>query len=71
MVAKGYFQILGVDYDDTFSPVVKLTTLRLFVALAAVNDYELEQLDVTTAFLYWKFTGRNIHASTSWSAYST
>lgn len=52
VVAKGYSQIPGVDYEDTFSPVVKLTTLRLFVALAAVGDYELEQLDVTTAFLY-------------------
>lgn len=52
VVAKGYSQIPGVDYNDTFSPVVKLTTLRMFVALAAVNNLELEQLDVTTAFLY-------------------
>lgn len=54
VMAKGYSQIPGVDYDDTFSPVVKLTTLRLFVALAAVHDFELEQLDVKTTFLYGK-----------------
>lgn len=52
MVAKGYSQIPGIDFDDTFSPVVKLTTLRMFIALAAVKNLELEQLDVTTAFLY-------------------
>lgn len=42
VVVKGYFQIFGVDYDDIFSSVVKFIIFRLFVVLAAVNDYELE-----------------------------
>lgn len=52
MVAKGYSQVPGLDFEDTFSPVVKMPTLRILVALAAAHDYELEQLDVKTAFLY-------------------
>ncbi|KAI3791603.1 hypothetical protein L2E82_05458 [Cichorium intybus] len=51
LVAKGYSQIPGVDYTDIYSPVVKHTSIRALLGLVASNDYELEQLDVTTAFL--------------------
>ncbi|KAI3780212.1 hypothetical protein L2E82_10183 [Cichorium intybus] len=51
LVAKGYSQIPGVDYTDIYSPVFKHTSIRALLGLVASNDYELEQLDVTTAFL--------------------
>jgi hypothetical protein len=51
LVAKGYTQVYGLDYIDTFSPVTKWTTIRTFFAIAASNDWELDNLDVDTAFL--------------------
>ena len=49
--AKGYSQVQGIDYNQTFAPVVKYKSLRIILALAAIKDYELTQMDVCTAFL--------------------
>ena len=51
IVAKGYSQVPGQDFDETYSPVARLTSLRIFVALAAYYDLELGQMDVVSAFL--------------------
>jgi aspartate carbamoyltransferase regulatory subunit len=52
LVAKGYSQIPGIDYNDVFSLVVKHSSIRTLLSIAAMHDYELEQLDVKTAFLH-------------------
>ncbi|KZV56298.1 hypothetical protein F511_00295 [Dorcoceras hygrometricum] len=52
LVAKGYSQREGLDYNEIFSPVVKLTTIRLLLSLVTEKDMELDQMDVTTAFLH-------------------
>lgn len=51
LVAKGFSQVEGVDFTETFSPVVRHTTLRLLFALSVQLDLDLTHLDVTTAFL--------------------
>jgi hypothetical protein len=51
-VAKGCSQRAGLDYTATFSPFIRMASLRLFLALAAARDLELCQLDIDTAFLY-------------------
>ena len=51
LVALGCFQKPGVDFNQTFTPVVKLSTLRLLLALVAAHDLEVLQVDVKTAFL--------------------
>jgi hypothetical protein len=51
LVAKGYSQISGIDYFDTFAPVVRLESLRALLAIAAVKDLEMKQLDVKGAYL--------------------
>ena len=51
LVAQGYSQQRGLDYDETFSPVVRTESVRALIALAAKNNRILHQLDVTTAFL--------------------
>ncbi|CAI7862330.1 unnamed protein product [Closterium sp. NIES-53] len=50
-VARGFSHRLGVDYFQTFSPIPKMTTLRVLLHVAAHHDYELHSLDFSTAFL--------------------
>lgn len=54
LVAQGFSQRRGDDYDETFSPVVRMESLRTVVGLAVRNGLSLHQLDVTTAFLNGK-----------------
>ena len=51
LVAKGYTQKEGEDYFDTYSPVARLTIIRVLLSLAASHDLLVHQMDVKTAFL--------------------
>ncbi|KAL8118998.1 hypothetical protein AgCh_016478 [Apium graveolens] len=51
LVAKGYPQEDGIDYDETFAPVVRLEAIRIFLAFAAHSNFKVYQMDVKIAFL--------------------
>ena len=52
LVVDGSRQVHGIDYTESFAPVVKYITLRIFLAIAAVHDMYVHQLDVESAFIY-------------------
>jgi hypothetical protein len=52
VVAKGFKQRLGIDYDDTFNLVVKPATIHLILSLATSQDWDLRQVDVKNVFLH-------------------
>ena len=52
LVVKGFSQKQGIDFDEIFSPAVKMCSIQNILGLEARMNLELEQLDVTTAFLH-------------------
>ena len=51
LVAKWYTQKEGIDYEETFSPVAMLKSIRILLSIVAYYDYEIWQMDVKTAFI--------------------
>ena len=56
LVANGYRQCQGVDYDETFAPVAMVKSIRILLAIATYFDYEIWQMDVKTAFFNGNLT---------------
>jgi hypothetical protein len=56
LVAKGFTQSKGIDYQETYAPVVRYETARMFLSIIAVEDYELVQFDVKTTYLNVQLT---------------
>ncbi|GJV88589.1 putative ribonuclease H-like domain-containing protein [Tanacetum coccineum] len=54
LVAQGYTQEEGIDYDEVFAPVARIEAIRLFLAYASFKDFVVYQMDVKSAFLYSK-----------------
>ena len=52
IVVKGFQQKKGVDCDEIFAPIVKMTSIRMVLSIAVSMDLEVEQLDVKTTFLH-------------------
>ena len=51
LVARGFTQTYGLDYQETFAPVAKLNTIRVLLSVAANLEWPLHQLDIKNAFL--------------------
>jgi hypothetical protein len=51
LVAQGYCQKEGIDYEETFAPVARLEAIRILLAFAALKGFKLFQMDVKIAFL--------------------
>ena len=52
MVAKGFSQVQGVDYHETFAPVAKMDSICLVLAISASKHWEVHHMDVKSAFLH-------------------
>jgi len=52
LVAKGYAQTYGIDYEETYSPVAKMTIVRTIIAMAVAKGWSLHQMDVKNVFLH-------------------
>ena len=52
VIAKGFTQEHGIDYEETFSPVTRYKSIRYLLAHAALEDWEIEAMDIKTAYLY-------------------
>jgi hypothetical protein len=62
LVACGFQQTQGLDYDETFAPVAHMTTVRTLITVATSSSWTISQMDVKNAFLH----GGSLYASTSW-----
>eukprot|EP00253_Pinus_taeda_P030766 PITA_30766 len=52
LVAKGYYQVLGIDFGDIFSPVAKVNSIRLLLSVVATFDFGVKHMDLKTTFLH-------------------
>jgi hypothetical protein len=52
LVAKGFSQVEGIDYNETFSPIAKMNSTRLVLSLVASHKWEVHQMDVKSTFLH-------------------
>jgi hypothetical protein len=51
LVAKGYAQVVGLDFEETFAPVARLESIRILLSYVAHHSFRLFQMDVKSAFL--------------------
>ena len=56
LIAQGFMQTYGIDYDETFTPVAKFASTCIVLALAAIHNWEVHQIDVKNAYLNAELT---------------
>ncbi|GJV80979.1 ribonuclease H-like domain, reverse transcriptase, RNA-dependent DNA polymerase [Tanacetum coccineum] len=64
LVAKGYIQEHGIDFEEVFTPVARMETIRLLLAIAANNKWQVHHLDIKSAFLHGTY---NEEAPRAWN----
>jgi hypothetical protein len=52
LVAKGFQEVHGIDYDETFAPVVNMDSIQLALSIAVAKGWEVHQMDVKNSFLH-------------------
>jgi hypothetical protein len=52
LVAKGYPQTYGINYEETYSPIAKMTTIRIIITMTITKGWSLHQMDVKNVFLH-------------------
>ncbi|GKC11113.1 putative ribonuclease H-like domain-containing protein [Tanacetum coccineum] len=63
LVAQGYTQEVGIDYDEVFAPVARIEAIRLFLAYASFKDFVVYQMDVKSEFLYGNIEEESIFST--------
>ena len=66
VVAKGFKQRYELNYEDTFNPAVKPTTIRLLLSMALTHGWHLRQLDIQNAFFTWGSWGGGVYVAATW-----
>ena len=64
LVAKGFTQKQGIDYFNTYSPVARIATIRVLVALASIHKMVIHQMDVKIIFLNGDLEEKVLYATT-------
>ena len=65
LVAKGFTQTFGIDYQEIFAPVGKINSIRVLLSLAVNYNWPLHQLDVKKCFFEWRSRRRSLHGSST------
>ena len=66
LVARGFSQVEGVDYNETFSPVAKMNSICLVLSLAVSHKWEVHEMDVKSTFMHGDLKKINLHGTTPW-----
>ena len=66
LVAKGFQQTPGIDFFETYSPVIKPCTIRVIFTLVVTYSWDIQQIDVNNAFSKWRIARRCFYETTCW-----
>ena len=66
LVAQGYNQQEGIDFDETYAPVARIESIRLLISFASFKGFKLYQMDVKNSFSQWSSPRRNVCKATTW-----